>query len=98
VIFLRAFFEGQLFDRALRAMMTWNPISFLRWRLRARVLPAAAYFWLRPLPEFAGTGSTGSFAFTCPSRSIYLAGTVNQIASPAKPFFLMISFVRAAVD
>jgi CubicO group peptidase (beta-lactamase class C family) len=51
----------------------------------------------RPLPEFIGhSGSTGSFAFTCPSKSLYLAGTVNQIASPAKPFFLMIDLVRAA--
>ena len=38
---------------------------------------------------------TGSFAFYCPSRAVYLAGTVNQIAVPQKPFFLMIDLLRA---
>ena len=99
VTFLRAFFEGQLFDKALfERMMNWNsiffPLSYGYGLMRFR-LPR--FFWISPLPEFVGhSGSTGSFAFTCPSRSMYLAGTINQMASPSKPFFLMMSFVRAA--
>ena len=99
VIFLRAFFEGQLFDKALfERMMNWNsiffPLSYGYGLMRFR-LPR--FFWISPLPEFVGhSGSTGSFAFTCPSRSMYLAGTINQMASPSKPFFLMMSLVRAA--
>jgi len=99
VIFLRAFFEGQVFDKALfERMMNWNSIFFplcygyglMRFRL-------PRLFWISPFPEFVGhSGSTGSFAFTCPSRSMYLAGTINQMASPSKPFFLMMSLVRAA--
>lgn len=97
--FLRAFFEGQLFDQALfERMMNWNPIFFpLRYGYGLMYFQLPRFFWPGGLPEFIGhSGSTGSFAFTCPSRSLYLAGTVNQIASPAKPFFLMMEFVRAA--
>ncbi len=98
LIFLRAFFEGQLFDKALLAqMMNWNSIFFpLRYGYGLMYFQLPRFFSLRPLPEFVGhSGSTGSFAFACPSRSMYLAGTVNQIASPAKPFFLMIELIRA---
>jgi D-alanyl-D-alanine carboxypeptidase len=99
VIFLRAFFEGRLFDKALfERMMTWNSMFFpLRYGHGLMYFRLPRFFWPRPLPEFIGhSGLTGSFAFTCPSRSMYLAGTVNQIASPSKPFFLMIGLIRAA--
>lgn len=98
MIFLRAFFEGHLFDKALfEHMMNWNAIFFpLRYGYGLMYFQLPRFFWPSPLPEFIGhSGSTGSFAFTCPSRSIYLAGTVNQIDSPAKPFFLMIALVRS---
>ncbi len=96
IVFLRAFFEGRLFDQASLAwMMTWNKIFFpLRYGygLMNFRLP-----WFFAQPQFIGhSGSTGSFAFLCPARSIYLAGTINQIASPAKPFFLMSQLLRAA--
>ena len=96
VIFLRAFFEGRLFDKAcLEQMLTWNKIFFpLRYGygLMNFRLP-----WFFGQPQFIGhSGSTGSFAFVCPARSIYLAGTINQIAAPAKPFFVMSNLVRAA--
>lgn len=99
VIFLRAFFEGQLFDKTYLEWMTnWNAIFFpLRYGYGLMNFKLPRFFWPTPLPEFIGhSGSTGSFAFACPSKSLYLAGTVNQIASPAKPFFLMISLVGAA--
>lgn len=95
--FLRAFFEGELFKKErLPQMMDWKrlffPIQYGCGMMRFR-LPR--YFWFQQLPEFIGhSGSTGSFAFFCPSRSLYLAGTLNQV-SPARPFFFMISLVRA---
>jgi D-alanyl-D-alanine carboxypeptidase len=98
VIFLRAFFEGQLFSKALlKRMMTWNPIFFpLRYGYGLMYFQLPRFFWPTPLPEFVGhSGSTGSFAFVCPSKSMYLAGTVDQIANPSKPFFLMINLIRA---
>jgi CubicO group peptidase (beta-lactamase class C family) len=97
LVFLRAFFEGRLFDKNLLArMMTWNKIFFpLRYGYGLMYFQLPRYFWFTPLPEFVGhSGSTGSFAFACPSRSLYLTGTLNQI-SPAKPFFFMMNLVRA---
>lgn len=97
MLFLRAFFEGQLFDKSLLSrMMTWNKIFFpLRYGYGLMYFHLPRYFWFTPLPEFVGhSGSTGSFAFACPSRSLYLVGTIDQI-SPAKPFFFMMDLVRA---
>ena len=99
LIFLRAFFEGQLFDKTIfERMMNWNSIFFpIRYGYGLMSFRLPRFFWTSPFPEFVGhSGSTGSFAFTCPSRSIYLAGTINQMASPSKPFFLMMGLVRAA--
>lgn len=98
ITFLRAFFEGKLFSKTfLERMMTWNSIFFpLRYGYGLMYFKLPRFFSLTPLPEFIGhSGSTGSFAFVCPSQSMYLAGTVNQIASPQKPFFLMIELLRA---
>ena len=98
VSFLRAFFEGGLFDTALLDRMTrWNAIFFpLRYGYGLMYFKLPRFFSLTPLPEFVGhSGSTGSFAFYCPSRAVYLAGTLNQIAAPQKPFFLMIDLLRA---
>jgi D-alanyl-D-alanine carboxypeptidase len=98
LVFLRAFFEGRLFDKTfLERMMTWNSIFFpLRYGYGLMYFQLPRFFWPTPLPEFVGhSGSTGSFAFICPSRSMYLAGTVDQIADPSKPFFLMINLIRA---
>jgi len=97
MIFLRAFFEGKLFDKALLArMMTWNKLFFpLRYGYGLMNFQLPRYFWITPLPEFIGhSGSTGSFAFACPSRSLYLTGTLNVI-TPARPFFFMLNLVRA---
>jgi len=98
ILFLRAFFEGKLFSKTLfERMMTWNSIFFpLRYGYGLMYFQLPRFFWPTPLPEFIGhSGSIGSFAFICPSQSLYLAGTVNQIASPAKPFFLMINLIQA---
>ena len=41
-------------------------------------------------PEYVGhSGSTGSFAYACPAKALYLVGTVNQIADPSRPIRLM---------
>jgi D-alanyl-D-alanine carboxypeptidase len=98
MIFLRAFFKGRLFDKALlERMLTWNRIFFpLRYGYGLMYFQLPRFFWPTPLPEFIGhSGSTGSFAFVCPSKSMYLAGTVDQITDPSRPFFLMINLIRA---
>lgn len=95
--FLRAFLEGSLFEKALlERMLVWNKMFFpLRYGYGLMYFQLPRYFWINPLPEFIGhSGSTGSFAFACPSRSLYLTGTLNVIA-PARPFFFMMALVRA---
>jgi D-alanyl-D-alanine carboxypeptidase len=99
MLFLRAFFEGGLFDAHLLGdMMQWNRMFFpMRYGYGLMLFQLPRFFWPTSLPEFAGhSGSTGAFAFLCASRSLYLIGTINQVASPARPFFLMINLVRAA--
>ncbi|MBM3243114.1 beta-lactamase family protein [Candidatus Poribacteria bacterium] len=95
--FLRAFFEGGLFEKTLlERMLVWNRMFFpLRYGYGLMYFQLPRYFWIAPLPEFTGhSGSTGSFAFACPSRSLYLTGTLNVI-TPARPFFFMMALVRA---
>jgi CubicO group peptidase (beta-lactamase class C family) len=97
MIFLRSFFEGYLFEKALlERMMIWNQIFFpLRYGYGLMYFHLPRYFWITSLPEFVGhSGSTGSFAFACPSRSLYLTGTLNVVA-PARPFMFMLSLVRS---
>lgn len=99
LIFLRAFFDGKLFDKAHfdRMMGHWNAIFFpleyayglMRFKLPRILSPFQA------APEFIGhSGSTGSFAFYMPSRGLYFAGTVNQAATPGRPFRLMLQLAN----
>lgn len=100
LVFLRAFFEGKLFDSQLfkRMMHRWNGIFFpiqygygmMRFKLPRIFSP------FKPTPEFIGhSGSTGSFAYYCPEKALYIAGTVNQIAAPRKAFQLMMQIADA---
>jgi CubicO group peptidase (beta-lactamase class C family) len=98
IAFLRAFFEGRLFDKSLlERMMHWKSIFFpMKYGYGLMYFKLPRFFSITPPPEFMGhSGSTGSFAFVSPSRSLYLAGTINQIANPAGPFRLMMELVRA---
>jgi len=90
--FMMAFFEGRLFDRSLIADERYRRMFFpmqygygtMRFKLPRIFSPISG------TPELLGhSGSTGSFAFFNPSRDVYLAGTLNQIASPGRPFRLM---------
>ncbi len=96
--FLRAFFRGELLTDEQLALMTgqWNPIFFpLRYGygLMHFELPR----WMSPFkapPELIGhSGSTGSFAFHNPERGAYLAGTLNQMDNPGRPYRLMTQMI-----
>jgi D-alanyl-D-alanine carboxypeptidase len=103
LIFLRAFFDGRLFDAAHLDRMTgrWNGLFFpmqygyglMRFKLPRIMSP------FKPMPALIGhSGSTGSFAFYAPSKDVYVVGTVNQIAARRKPFQLMLRIVNQAGD
>jgi CubicO group peptidase (beta-lactamase class C family) len=96
---LRAFFEGGLFDRAvLPSLATYHRVFFpleagvghLRLRLPRLLSP------FRAQPELVGhSGLSGAFAFLAPARGTYLAGSVNNIASPSRSFRLMFALLEA---
>ncbi len=92
--FVRAFFAGGLFDRALLAQMhDWRPV-FFPIQAGLGVHRFALPRWLSPFraaPVLIGhSGISGAFAFVCLERNIALAGTVNQIADRGLPFRLML--------
>jgi hypothetical protein len=78
--------------------------TFVTSAVSARPLPGStAAVWncwvfspFRPLPELIGhSGSTGAFAYYCPTQALYLAGTVNQITAQRRAFQLTIQIVNA---
>ena len=92
--FLRGFFGGELLGDEQLAYLTkrWNRIFFplqygsglMRFQLPRLMSP------LQAPPELIGhSGSTGSFAFYNPKRAVYLAGTLNQMESPGRPYRVM---------
>ena len=93
LVFLRSFFDGQLFNKAhFNRMMQWNPMFFPMhygygiWRYK---LPT----WInlgRETPEFIGhAGVWGAMAFYNPKNDIYIVGTLNQLYKPARQFSFM---------
>ncbi|MGI9610178.1 MAG: serine hydrolase domain-containing protein, partial [Acidimicrobiia bacterium] len=92
--FVRAFFGGELLtaDQLAMMMSRWNrlffPLQYGYGLMRFQV-PR----WMSPFrasPELVGhSGSTGSFAFHNPKRDLYVAGTMNQMDKPNRPFRLM---------
>lgn len=98
--FLRAYFGGELFDaeHLPRLMRRWNAIFFpmqyggglMRFKL-PRLMTLFQY-----TPELIGhAGATGSFAFYAPKEDLFAAGTLNQVDSPARPFFMLIKAIKA---
>ena len=91
--YLRAYFGGQLFDKAnFERMMQWNSMFFPMhygygiWRYK---LPT----WInlfRETPEFIGhAGVWGAMAFYNPKNDLYIVGTLNQLHKPARQFSFM---------
>lgn len=98
--FLRAFFAGELFDKArFPQMKQWNGIFFplqygygmMRFKLPWFFSP------FKPVPELIGhSGSTGSFAFYSPAKALYMVGTINQVGAQRVPFQVMSRIVNAS--
>ncbi|MCB1517147.1 MAG: beta-lactamase family protein [Hyphomicrobiaceae bacterium] len=98
--FIQAFFEGHLFDKAhFENMKDWRRIFFplqngtgiMRFKLPWFFSP------FRPMPELWGhSGISGAFAYYCPEREVYLAGTINQAADRALPYRFMLEALGAA--
>ena len=97
--FLRAYFQGGLFNKAhFDRMMAWNRMFFPMqyglglWRFQ---LPR----WMtlfQKFPEFIGhAGVNGAMAFYNPDRDVFITGTLNQLNDPARQFKVMPKVIRA---
>lgn len=94
--FVRAFFEGGLFDRqTIDTLKDYRRIFFpLQYGVG---LSRFAMPRLLGGTEMIGhSGLSGAFAFLAPRTGVYVAGTVNNIAKPARSFRLMQRLIRVA--
>ena len=96
--FVRAFFEGGLFPADyLAGMEDWRPVFFpLRSGMGMLRFDLPRFFSpLRRQPALVGhSGISGAFAYYCPERRIYVAGTVNQLASRSLPYRFILSILN----
>lgn len=97
--FLRAYFDGQLFDRRhFDRVMRWNalffPMQYGYGLMRFKMPRVMTLF--RETPELIGhSGSSGSFAFYAPHEKLYIAGTFNQFDKQSRPFNFMLKATAA---
>lgn len=100
LIFLRAFFDGVLFDsRHFKRMMAqWNtivlPLGYGYGLMRFKLPRFMTLF--RYSPALIGhSGASASFAFYAPQEELFLVGTFNQVDSPPRPFMFMLNVINA---
>ena len=98
MIFIKAFFKGQLFPiEYLNEMKRWNKIFFpLEYGVGvARFKLPRLFSPFKAMPELLGhSGLSGAFAFYSPEKDVYLAGTVNQINHPDISYRLMLQLLN----
>lgn len=97
--FVEALFEAGLFQRAetLHRMQRWNRIFFpFRYGYGLMRLEVPGLPWPFPrAPVLIGhSGASGSFLFRSERTGIYVAGTLDQIASPSRPIRYVLGVVR----
>ncbi len=97
--FLRAFFEGALFDpAALPALYDWRKVMFPLQYGAGVMLFATPWFFspFKKQPDLIGhSGLSGAFSFYAPATGVFLTGTVNQVAHPGASFQLMLKALMA---
>lgn len=95
--FLKAFYAGKLFKESYLSMcyqwnrIQWFPLEYGMGMMRCKMSRLLSPFF--PAPEIRGhSGSTGTFAFYCPSKELFITGTINQIKK--QPFPLIYLFLH----
>lgn len=101
LVFLRAFFGGQLFSPAILAEIQgpWRsiffPLSYGTGVMRF-ALPRILTLFRRFPPVVGHSGASGALMFYCPEWDLYVAGTVNQVEQRSQSFQLMIKALDIA--
>jgi len=90
--FLKSFYSGKLFKETYLPMLyrwnriQWYPMEYGIGIMRCKMSRLMSPFF--PAPEIIGhSGSFGTFAFYCPSKNLFITGTINQIKK--NPFQLI---------
>lgn len=95
MLFIRAFFESKLFSNKHISNPVFRPIQFFPLKYGSGMMEvqmSRAMSPLFPAPTLIGhSGSSGSFAYYCPDKQIYITGTINQIK--ARPFPLIYMYM-----
>ena len=99
--FIEAFFGGTFFPASyIEELRVWNRIFFPlesgigihRFKLPWIFNPFGK------IPEMIGhSGLSGTLAYACPERKLFIAGTVNQIAYPGSSFKIMIKLIQGVL-
>jgi len=98
ITFLKALNEGRIIRKnTLTLMHNWHKLKFpiqygygtMYFRLPTLVSMVTP---IRPL--WGHSGSTGSFFYYSEELDLYLAGTIDQVKSPSKPFTLMSAVMK----
>lgn len=100
MIFIKAFFNGRLFDKQIFSQLTHYyplqpkmfPIQYGGGYMR---IPLKNIFSLYlGYGELIGhSGSTGSFAFYCPHKDVFMVGDINQMTQRVLPIQMLMQTV-----
>lgn len=97
MIFLKAFHQGILFKKSYLSNSDFNSIQFFPLKYGAGMMLVEMPFVLSPLldaPQILGhSGLSGSFAFYCPSKDLYLVGSLNEYE--ANPYSWIFKYINA---
>ena len=100
MVFIKAFFDGRLFSAKLLEQMRarWRriffPLQYGTGVMLFRLPPVMTFF--QKQPDLVGhSGISGAFLYAEPENSIFVSGTVNQLASRSLPYKILLKAVAA---
>lgn len=101
LVFLRAYFDSQLFDPQHHEIIQqqWNtvlvpPLQYGLGLMRFKV-PKWMTLWCFDMPPLFGhSGSSASFAFYAPHKEAFIVGSFNQIDQESRPFQFMMQVLN----
>jgi CubicO group peptidase (beta-lactamase class C family) len=97
-IFLQAFFGGYFFDKSkIKTLYDWKPVMFpLEYGMGIMRFKLPKMLTLgKEMPELIGhSGLSGAFAYYIPSKSMFIAGTVNQLDNPGTSYKVILKLIQ----
>ena len=93
LVFIEAFFEGKLFPKSyIEELKVWNKIfSPLQSGIGIHL------FKFLGIELIGHSGLSGALAYYYPKKELFIAGTVNQVASPQTSFQVMMKLIQTCL-